>query len=205
MQAIETLVAEEVVAQMTAQAPTFTPVPTITPTPTPTPVPTSTPIPTPTLVPTPTAVPTPVPSPTPEPTSTPAPTPTPTQTPIPLPTSTPIPPRLFDEVYLASDGIEVTFESLELTKISIITTVTVSYSLKNPTQDVKRENGWKLFLTGAEGAHFGDQGQLLPGQTVARSYTFNVVSSNGLLVFAYPSNISDTGWDEDDLIWIVNE
>ena len=108
-------------------------------------------------------------------------------------------------MYLASDGVEVTLESLDLTKISIITTVSISYTLRNPTQDVKDESGWKLFLTGVEGEYFGNQGQLLPDQSVTRSFTFNVVPNNGLLVFAYPSVISDSGWDEDDLIWIVNE
>lgn len=83
--------------------------------------------------------------------------------------------------------------------------MTVSYTLKNNSQDVKSEGGWKLFLTGAEGEYFGEEVQLLPDQAVTRAFTFNVVPGDGPLVFAYPSVIADRGWDTDDLIWIVND
>ncbi|PKB71232.1 MAG: hypothetical protein BZY87_06340 [SAR202 cluster bacterium Io17-Chloro-G6] len=93
-----------------------------------------------------------------------------------------------------------------MTREEIIVTVTVSYTLKNGTQETKQEMGWKVFkvlIEETEGPYFGLEGPLLPGQSITRSATFNVAVPNGLLLFAYPSLISDTRWDDDDLIWII--
>ena len=95
-------------------------------------------------------------------------------------------------------------ESISLSRVSIITTVSITYTLKNPAQDIKGENGWKVFPQDVEGAYFGIQGQLQPDQSVSRRYTFTVAAPSGLLVFADPSNITDSSWDEDDLTWIFN-
>ena len=102
---------------------------------------------------------------------------------------------------MASDGIEVTLESLSLTKVAILTTVSINYTLKNLTQDTQAESGWKLFFEEEEGTFFGFPSQLLPGQSINRTFDFNVAVPNGLFVFAYPADIADTTWDDDDLIW----
>ena len=78
----------------------------------------------------------------------------------------------------------------------------ISYTLKNTTQDIKEESGWKVFPQNGEGTYFGIQGELLPGREITRSFTFSIVAPNALLVFAYPSKITDSSWDEDDLTWI---
>ena len=104
-----------------------TSVPTATPTPTAVP----TPVPAPTPGPTATATPTPVPTPTPASTATPTPMPTPTATPIPTPR------RLLGQPYMAEDGVEVTLISLNTTVVGNVTSVTISYSLRNTTEDLK--------------------------------------------------------------------
>ena len=95
-------------------------------------------------------------------------------------------------------------ESLIVTRVGILTTVSISYNVRNPTQDLKEENGWMLFIQGVEGAYFGIQGPLPPGQSINRSFIFNVTAPEVRQVFAYPSNISDEDWDADDLIWIID-
>ena len=90
-----------------------------------------------------------------------------------------------------------------MTKESIIVTVSISYTLKNNTQETKQENGWKVFIEEIEGPYFGLQGTLSPGQSINRSFTFNVAVPTGLLLFAYPSLLTDTTWDDDDLIWLI--
>jgi len=53
-----------------------------------------------------------------------------TQAPTPIPTATPKAPLELARPYLAADGVEVTLDSLRLTRQSIITTVLISYTLK---------------------------------------------------------------------------
>lgn len=184
---VQTIVAQaaiQSVVESTAQAPTPTPMPTATPIPTPTP----------------TARPTQTPSPSPTPTATRKPTPTPTQTP--KPTATPIP-RFLGQQYRAADGVYVTLKSLEVTEAGNATTVSISYTLINNSGDLKEEKAWKLFYQGTGGLYFGVLGELLPHQTIDRSFTFSAVAPNGLLVLAYPSEFFDSSWDQDDLTWNV--
>jgi len=61
-----------------------------------------------------------------------------------------------------------------------------------------------VFIEEVEGPYFGIQGPLLPGQSINRSFTFNIAVPKGLLVFAYPSLLTDISWDDDDLIWLIN-
>ncbi|MDA1129385.1 MAG: hypothetical protein O2913_11905 [Chloroflexi bacterium] len=160
---------------------------------------TSTPTPTPTSTPNPTPVPSPTHSPTLKPTAVPTPTPTP------LPTSTPPPSRSLDQAYLAADGIEVTLKSLIVSEVGNVTTVSISYSLRNTTLDLKDEKGWKLYYQGNGGLpQYGFYGQLLPDQTINRSYTFNVETPDESLLVAYPSRFFDSRWDSSDLTWSIN-
>ena len=171
-----------------------TSVPTATPTPTAVP----TPVPAPTPGPTATATPTPVPTPTPASTATPTPMPTPTATPIPTPR------RLLGQPYMAEDGVEVTLISLNTTVVGNVTSVTISYSLRNTTEDLKDEKGWSLYYSGGGGLpQYGFFNQMLPGQSINRSYTFNVQSPDVPSVVAYPSRFFDETWQLSDLIWDV--
>jgi len=206
---------------VSTSVPTATPTPTAVPTPVPapTPGPTATPTPGPTATatatPTPTAVPTPVPAPTPGPTATatptPVPTPTPastaTPTPMPTPTATPIPTprRLLEQPYIAEDGVEVTLISLNTTVVGNVTSVTISYSLRNTTEDLKDEKGWSLYYSGGGGLpQYGFFNQMLPGQSINRSYTFNVQSPDVPSVVAYPSRFFAATWQQSDLIWDID-
>ena len=171
-----------------------TSVPTATPTPTAVP----TPVPAPTPGPTATATPTPVPTPTPASTATPTPMPTPTATPIPTPR------RLLGQPYMAEDGVEVTLISLNTTVVGNVTSVTISYRLRNTTEDLKDEKGWSLYYSGGGGLpQYGFFNQMLPGQSINRSYTFNVQSPDVPSVVAYPSRFFDETWQLSDLIWDV--
>ena len=148
----------------------------------------------PTATPTPTAVPTPVPAPTPGPTA------TATATPTPVPT----PRRLLEQPYIAEDGVEVTLISLNTTVVGNVTSVTISYSLRNTTEDLKDEKGWSLYYSGGGGLpQYGFFNQMLPGQSINRSYTFNVQSPDVPSVVAYPSRFFDETWQLSDLIWDV--
>ena len=79
--------------------------------------------------------------------------------------------------------------------------MSITYTVKNPTEDNKEESGWKVFPENGEGAYFGIEGQLLPDASITRTFVFSVVSATGPLVFVYPAKINDTGSDDDDLIW----
>ena len=182
VQMIVAQAAEQVAAELTAQPPTQSPapLPTRTPTPTPPSTPTWTPV----------------------PTATPIPTPIPTLTPTPRPTSTPIP-RFLGQQYLAIDNVTVTLNSLSATEVENATTVSVSYTLKNTTKELKEEKAWKLYYQGTGGLYFGVRGDLLPGQSIDRTFTLTAVAPFGLLMLAYPAEFSDNIWDGDDLTWDV--
>ena len=190
VQTIAAQAARQSIIDSTAQAPTLTPKPTATPRPTVTP----------TSAPTSTPAPTAPPSPTATPTVTPKPTPIPTQTPKPTPTPVP---RLLGQQYLSADGVNVTLTSLDVTGVGFSTTVLIEYTLKNTTSETKEEKAWKLFYQGSGGIYFGALGELLPNQSIDRSFTLSASAPNGLLVLAYPSEFSDTSWDGDDLVWNV--
>jgi len=187
---------------VSTSVPTATPTPTAVPTPVPAPTPgptaTATPTPVPTPTPASTATPTPMPTPTPASTATPTPMPTPTATPIPTPR------RLLGQPYMAEDGVEVTLISLNTTVVGNVTSVTISYSLRNTTEDLKDEKGWSLYYSGGGGLpQYGFFNQMLPGQSINRSYTFNVQSPDVPSVVAYPSRFFDETWQLSDLIWDV--
>lgn len=196
----------QITGRLTAQAPTIAPSPTITPRFTRPPIATvapgstktATPNPTLTLTPFPTTTPTPTPSPTPVPTATRTPTPTPTRTPI--PTQTPIP-LLLGQVYETADGVKVTLNTLVVTENEDSTEISISYTVENTTTVLKQEEAWKLFYQGTGGLYFGVLGNLLPEETKDRSFDLTAFAPNGLLVLAYPSEFSDSTWDQDDLIW----
>jgi len=157
------------------------------------------------------------------PTRTPMPTATPPPTPIPTPdysgliarylenqptpTATPTPiPRLLDVPYTASDGLTVTLTSFNFLVLDSITSVNLSYKLENDTLDLKNEQGWKLYYRDSGGLpQYGLFSQLLPGQTITRSYTFNVQAPEVPLVVAYPSQFSASTWQADDLIWKMSD
>ena len=188
VQTIAARAARQSIIDSTAQAPSPTPKPTATPRPTVTP----------TSAPTSTPAPTAPPSPT--PTLTPKPTPIPTQTPKPTPTPVPL---LLGQQYLSADGVNVTLTSLDVTGVGFSTTVLIEYTLKNTTSETKEEKAWKLFYQGSGGLYFGLLGELLPNQSIDRSFTLSASAPNGLLVLAYPSEFSDSSWDGDDLVWNV--
>lgn len=171
VQAIVGQAADQIAAELTARPPTPTavPLPTRTPTLTPTPTPTAT------LT----------PPPTPWPTATPTPTPTPTLIPTPIPTPTPIP-RLLGQQYLSPDNVSVTLKSLRVTGAGYAKNVSIAYNLENTTEDLKEEKAWKLFYQGTGGLYFGVRGDLLPGQSIDRSFTLTAIAPNGLL-FRTPS------------------
>ena len=146
-----------------------------------------------------TGIATPTPVPTPASTATPTPMPTPTATPIPTPR------RLLEQPYIAEDGVEVTLISLNTTVVGNVTSVTISYSLRNTTEDLKDEKGWSLYYSGGGGLpQYGFFNQMLPGQSINRSYTFNVQSPDVPSVVAYPSRFFAETWQQSDLIWDID-
>jgi len=194
----------QLTGRLTAQAPTIVPTPTITPKFTRAPFVTTPPDSTPTTTPDATLAPTPtsVPTATPAPTATKRPTPTPTRTPT--PTATPIP-LILGKEYQAPDGVKVTLNTLIVTGNGDATSVSVSYTLENTTTVLKEEKAWKLFYQGTGGLYFGVLGDLLPEESIDRSFELTAFAPNGLLVLAYPSEFSDSSWDEDDLIWNIGQ
>ena len=146
-----------------------------------------------------TGIATPTPIPTPTPTTVPTPVPTPTATPVPTPR------RLMGQAYIAEDGVEVTLTSLNTTIVGNVTSVTISYTLRNTTEDLKDEDSWKLYYSGGGGLpQYGFFSQMLPGQTINGSYTFNVQSPDVPSVVAYPSRFFAGTWQQGDLIWEID-
>ena len=117
---------------------------------------------------------------------------------------TPVP-RLLGQQYLSADGVNVTLTSLDVTGAGYITNVLIEYILENTTSETKEEKAWKLFYQGTGGVYFGVLGELLPNQSINRSFNLNAMAPNGLLVLAYPSEFSDSSWDGDDLVWNVTQ
>ena len=192
----------EINARLTAQAPTLAPTLTLTPRPTRPPISTRPPgeasTPTPTVEPTAT----PTPTPTPTPSATLKPTPTPTRT----PTLTPTPiPKLLGTEYVAADGVRITINSFDVTDSGDSSTFIISYTVRNPGSTLKQEKGWKLFYQGTGGKYFGVVANLLPDQSVDRNFTINTIKSAGYLRLVYPSEFFDEIWDDDDLVWSMNQ
>ena len=82
--------------------------------------------------------------------------------------------------------------------------MSISYTLENTSTVLKQENAWKLFYQGTGGQEFGVRGNLLPKESIDRSFELTAFAPNGLLVIAYPSEFSDSSWDSDDLIWNIS-
>jgi hypothetical protein len=196
--------------------PTDTPTPKNTSAPENTPIPvaaptaTSLPLPTPRSTPLPTAIPGPKPTPIPTATPTPVPTPTPTVVPTAVPTPTPIPlatpRRLIGQPYIAEDGLEVALNSVDKAVYGNVTTVTISYTLKNVTEDLKDEDGFRLYTaSGGAYSQYGGFGNILPTKSITRSYTFNVQSPDIPSVIGYPGFLSfGMTWGQGDLIWDID-
>ena len=109
------------------------------------------------------------------------------------------------QAYIAEDGVEVTLESLNTTIVGNVTSVTISYTLRNTTEDLKDEDSWKLYYSGGGGLpQYGFFSQMLPGQTINGSYTFNVQSPDVPSVVAYPSRFFAGTWQQGDLIWEID-
>jgi hypothetical protein len=107
--------------------------------------------------------------------------------------------------YIAEDGVEVALTSLKTTVVGNVTTVTISYSLKNITGSLKDEESWKLYYANGGGLpQYGFFGQMLPDQTLNRSYTFNVQAPDVPSVVDYPSRFFDKTWQRSDLIWEID-
>ena len=176
------------------QTPTPTTLPSATLTPTETPLPTLTP----TITSTPTVTFTP----------TITFTPTVTSTPTLTPTATPLPQiRSVGEIYTAPDGVDVILNSISSELIGNVTTVNISYNLINNTQDLKKENGFKVYYVGGGGIpQYGFFDQLLPGRTIQRSHQFKIESGYTADILAYPSSgFSDSFPQHIDLRWTVPE
>ena len=107
--------------------------------------------------------------------------------------------------YIAEDGVEVTLTSLNTTVVGNVTSVTISYRLRNTTEDLKDEEGWKLYYSDGGGLpQYGFFNKMLPGQTINRSYTFNVQPPDVPSAVAYPSRFFAETWQQSDLIWDIN-
>ena len=123
----------------------------------------------------------------------------------PAPTSIFTSRRSLGQPYLAEDGVEVTLTSLDTNIVGNVTSATISYTFRNTTEDLKDEGSWKLYYSGGGGLpQYGFFGQMLPGQTIKRSYTFNVQSPDVPFVIAYPSRFFANTWEQGDLIWDVD-
>lgn len=184
IQTIAAQAAVQSVVDSTARAPTATPLPPAAPILPPAPALRLTPTPLPKQAPTPTRE------------------PTPTRTPQPTPTPVPL---VLNQAYKSADGVMVTLNSLSVIEAGNATTVSISYTLLNATEDPQEEKAWKLFFQGTGGLYFGFHGELTQNQSIDRNFTFSAVAPNGLLVLAYPSEFSDSSWDQDDLIWNVTQ
>ena len=109
------------------------------------------------------------------------------------------------QAYIAEDGVEVTLTSLNTTIVGNVTSVTISYRLRNTTEDLKDEESWKLYYSDGGGLpQYGFFNQMLPGQTINRSYTFNVQSPDIPSVVVYPSRFFAATWQQSDLIWDID-
>jgi hypothetical protein len=138
--------------------------------------------------------------------ATPTPVPTPTLTPAPTSTPVPTPRRLIGQPVIAEDGIEVTLKSVTKAVYGNVTTVTISYTLKNTTNDLKDEDGFRLYIVGGGGyPQYGFFNSLLPGKSRNGGYTFNVQSPGVPLAIGYPgfSRYGAT-WNQGDLVWDID-
>jgi hypothetical protein len=114
-------------------------------------------------------------------------------------------PRFLEKPYIGQDGLEVTLTSLSSSVTGNVTSITISYTLSNPTPNLIAEGSWKLYYTAGNGLpQYGGFGELIPGQRLDRSYTFNVSSPNKPWYVGYPSRFFGD-WKEEDLLWEVDQ
>ena len=122
------------------------------------------------------------------------------------PTSTPfIAKSLIGQEYLAQDGLAITMNSFTVSKNGNVTSVSISYSLTNDSTVIREERGLKLYYAGGGGLpQYGFFGQILPGQTISRTYTFHTELHAVPIIVAYPGRFFASTWESADIIWYVN-
>ena len=111
---------------------------------------------------------------------------------------------LIDQVYLAQDGLEIVMNSLTVSKNGPVTSVSISYSLTNSSTVIREERGLKLYYSGGGGLpQYGFFGQVLPGQTISRTHTFQTEFPTVPILIAYPSRFFASTWEQEDIIWYI--
>ncbi len=131
------------------------------------------------------------------------PTPIPT-TPTPTPAPTAVPSLTIGSGVLGPENeVIVTVTSLSQTK-GVITTVSLSYKLKNNTLDkIIDEGSFRLYLNdGTSNPQYGFFNNLIPGQQITRSYTWNLDGGK------YGVRVAYRGWsnlnrDAEHLSWDI--
>jgi hypothetical protein len=111
------------------------------------------------------------------------------------------------QAYTRPNGIEVTLESISSVTVGIVTTVSISYSFTDPTDQVLPEIGWKLYYKDRKGGGISEirvYGELEPDQTVTGSHLFNVVAPNEALAVGYPLRFNDKFWTDGDLLFHID-
>lgn len=129
---------------------------------------------------------------------------------IPSITPAPIPNEIkYSEInkpYVAKDGLTVTVTNLS--KIEDVGSIkyTISYTLKNDTQDKKIDEGtFKIhFADDSSINQYGFFGSLFPSQSLNRTYTFEELKIKKGIVIEYGAGFFDNKLQSDTLRWKID-
>ncbi len=107
--------------------------------------------------------------------------------------------------YISQSGLMVIVKSITETQQGGFREYTITYSLENNTTDQAIDEGtFKMFWVGGGGeAQYGFFGRLFPGESMTRSYTWKVLSSQQVLCIEFESDFFAERPTSDTLKWGV--
>mgnify|MGYP002760942574 CR=1 FL=1 len=112
-----------------------------------------------------------------------------------------------DEAIEGAGGLTVTLDSLELTEKTESYEYAIEYTLENETDGAIDESGFQLYPVDPDNdplQQYGSFGELFPGDTVSRSYTFEEDNSIKFNTLAYhPDQFFRQTPPSDALVWPV--
>lgn len=111
------------------------------------------------------------------------------------------------EAYEGAGGLTVVLESLDVNKKTGSYEYTIEYTLENETDGAIDEGGFQLYPTDTDNdplQQYGSFGELFPGDTVLKSYTFEEEKSIEFSTLAYhPDQFFRKVPPTDALVWPV--
>ncbi len=111
------------------------------------------------------------------------------------------------EAYEGAGGLTVTLESLEVTEKTGSYEYAIEYTLENETDGGIDEGGFQLYPADSDNdplQQYGSFGELFPGDTVSRSYTFEEEKGIEFNTLAYhPDQFFRQTPPSDALVWPV--